>query len=84
MMQLVFAQCNDGVMVCWAGVLPPCGPHVPTQDNVGFKLIQKMGWKSGTGLGKHEQGQSAPHGLISQLYIVRRKCPHMGDKILTM
>uniref|UniRef100_A0A453A6R1 G-patch domain-containing protein n=1 Tax=Aegilops tauschii subsp. strangulata TaxID=200361 RepID=A0A453A6R1_AEGTS len=25
-------------------------------SNVGFRLLQKMGWKSGKGLGKNEQG----------------------------
>jgi len=28
-----------------------------TSSNVGFRLLQKMGWK-GKGLGKHEQGTS--------------------------
>jgi hypothetical protein len=25
-------------------------------SNVGFRLLQKMGWKTGTGLGKNQQG----------------------------
>jgi hypothetical protein len=27
-----------------------------TASNVGFRLLQKMGWKTGTGLGKNQQG----------------------------
>ncbi|KAF8641605.1 hypothetical protein HU200_067796 [Digitaria exilis] len=27
-----------------------------TASNVGFRLLQKMGWKTGKGLGKNEQG----------------------------
>jgi len=30
------------------------------QDNVGFKLLQKMGWKDGQGLGSSGQGIVAP------------------------
>ena len=26
------------------------------EDNRGFKMLQKMGWTSGSGLGKHEDG----------------------------
>ena len=27
------------------------------QSNMGYRLVQKMGWKSGTGLGKGEREQ---------------------------
>ncbi|KAL1420887.1 hypothetical protein MTO96_004264 [Rhipicephalus appendiculatus] len=30
------------------------------EDNVGFKLLQKMGWKEGAGLGKQQQGATEP------------------------
>jgi hypothetical protein len=30
-----------------------------SQNNVGFKLLQKMGWKEGKGLGKQEHGTVA-------------------------
>lgn len=31
--------------------------HTPiSQQNVGFKLLQKMGWKEGAGLGRNEDG----------------------------
>ena len=28
------------------------------EDNVGNKMLQKMGWKSGTGLGKNSDGRT--------------------------
>mmetsp|Transcript_18362 Transcript_18362/g.23130 ORF Transcript_18362/g.23130 Transcript_18362/m.23130 type:complete len:369 (+) Transcript_18362:1-1107(+) len=31
-----------------------------SQDNVGFKMLQKMGWKKGKGLGKEGKGIKAP------------------------
>lgn len=36
-----------------------------TSSNVGFRLLQKMGWK-GKGLGKNEQGMQIT--LLSQLF----------------
>jgi len=38
-----------------------CSPEQPTkagigQDNIGNKLLQKMGWSAGQGLGKAGQG----------------------------
>jgi splicing factor 4 len=30
------------------------------QDNIGFKMLQKMGWSSGEGLGASGQGIVAP------------------------
>lgn len=29
-------------------------------DNIGHKLLQKMGWKEGKGIGAKETGQTAP------------------------
>ena len=34
-------------------------------SNVGFRLLQKMGWKSGKGLGKNEQGFPSFFPLLS-------------------
>lgn len=31
-----------------------------SQDNVGFRMLHKMGWKEGSGLGKGEQGTTEP------------------------
>jgi hypothetical protein len=31
-------------------------PDRPLQDNVGYQLMKKMGWQSGCGLGKQQQG----------------------------
>ena len=37
------------------------GLHNPLgESNVGFKLLAKMGFKQGTGLGKEQQGTAAP------------------------
>ena len=32
------------------------------QDNLGFKMLQRMGWNEGTGLGADGQGITAPIG----------------------
>ncbi|KAK1944708.1 hypothetical protein P3T76_003241 [Phytophthora citrophthora] len=31
--------------------------HALDASNRGYRLLVKMGWSSGSGLGKHEQGQ---------------------------
>ena len=33
-----------------------------TQDNLGFKMLQRMGWNEGTGLGSEAQGIVTPVG----------------------
>ncbi|KAF9300184.1 hypothetical protein BGZ74_008215 [Mortierella antarctica] len=33
--------------------------HIP-ENNVGYKLLLKMGWKAGTGLGQNASGRTAP------------------------
>ena len=33
-----------------------------TQDNLGFKMLERMGWKEGKGLGSEGQGITAPIG----------------------
>jgi len=37
-----------------------------TQNNVGFKMLQKMGWSEGAGLGSSLQGITAPVGKSGQ------------------
>lgn len=39
---------------------PPSDPTELAADNAGFKLLAKMGWKSGEGLGSRAQGIVAP------------------------
>ena len=34
--------------------------HKLTEENVGFKLLQKAGWTEGSGLGVQEDGITAP------------------------
>merc|ERR1712045_259867 len=36
------------------------------QDNLGFKMLQRMGWNEGTGLGADRQGITAPIGRGQQ------------------
>lgn len=40
-------------------------------SNRGFRLLQKMGWKQGTGLGKHEQGNK--HNWRSVVWTCERR-----------
>lgn len=51
-------------------VAEPAGPKpqygIP-RANVGFKLLQKAGWKEGTGLGRDEQGLQMPLEKSSQV-----------------
>lgn len=39
---------------------PPPGPPPSVVDTIGGKMLQKMGWSEGRGLGKEEQGRIAP------------------------
>ena len=45
------------VCVFWAGVLLFLSSLAVSQSNKGYRLVQKMGWKSGTGLGREGQGK---------------------------
>eukprot|EP00250_Pteridium_aquilinum_P005218 c15350_g1_i1 orf=91-363(+) len=39
---------------------PSARPAALTPSNVGFQLLQKSGWKEGSGLGAAEQGRLEP------------------------
>uniref|UniRef100_A0A224YHG6 Angiogenic factor with G patch and FHA domain 1-like Protein n=1 Tax=Rhipicephalus zambeziensis TaxID=60191 RepID=A0A224YHG6_9ACAR len=49
------------------------------EDNVGFKLLQKMGWKEGAGLGKQQQGATEPIEVKSTN--TRKGLGHGGPKM---
>ena len=34
--------------------------HKITEENIGFKMLQKAGWTEGAGLGAKEEGITAP------------------------
>lgn len=51
---------EDGVAIDNGGVSEAeiASIHTPIgEENVGFKLLQKMGWKEGAGLGRNEDGR---------------------------
>ena len=41
-------------------------------SNIGFKLLQKMGWTQGKGLGRKEDGEGAHACVRAPLYAVGR------------
>ncbi|GBP64410.1 RNA-binding protein 10 [Eumeta japonica] len=43
-----------------ANAAPMPAPPPPVSDTIGGKMLQKMGWQEGRGLGKTEQGRVAP------------------------
>ncbi|XP_050044712.1 angiogenic factor with G patch and FHA domains 1 isoform X2 [Dermacentor andersoni] len=49
------------------------------QDNIGFKLLHKMGWKEGAGLGKNQQGATEPVKVTSRN--TRKGLGHSGPKV---
>lgn len=49
------------------------------EDNVGFKMLHKMGWKEGTGLGKDKQGTVEPVKVSTKKS--RTGLGHSGPKV---
>lgn len=49
------------------------------EDNVGFKMLHKMGWKEGTGLGKDKQGTVEPVKVSTKK--ARSGLGHIGPKV---
>lgn len=61
----------------------PVLPQAPIgSDNVGNKLLQKMGWSEGQGLGKSNQGRTSiiqvifqnPHNILKCFILLRGTC----------
>lgn len=50
-----------------------------SEDNVGFKMLHKMGWKEGTGLGKEKQGTVEPVKVSTKKS--RTGLGHSGPKV---
>ena len=46
--------------LCVALDLSDYKEHKLTEENIGFKLLQKSGWDEGAGLGAQQQGITAP------------------------
>lgn len=55
-----YADNPDEPDVVTAGPIIPQPPAPLPDSHVGFKLLAKMGWKSGEGLGKGGSGITAP------------------------
>lgn len=56
-------------------------------SNRGFRILQKMGWTSGTGLGKHEQGMSFSRGclfLIPDTLLGIRRPIEMKENLMSL
>lgn len=52
---------EDAGSSIWAGSSPDA--PIPS-DNPGFRMLQRMGWREGSGLGRKEQGRKEPVRLV--------------------
>ena len=55
---LVTSETN--CLVCLCPDFSDYKEHKLTEENIGFKLLQKAGWDEGAGLGAQKQGITAP------------------------
>ncbi|KAK6109232.1 G-patch domain family protein [Brugia pahangi] len=52
-------------MIAASTNIPPSSTKVLNESNRGFNMLQRMGWKQGTGLGRKEDGITEP--VISEV-----------------